>query len=946
MATFRLEVNSVSLSSSWTIIKTDVNEYEYSTPNTAYSTRTFNLSGIPSGATINSATLSCTRWGSGAIRTMDGTNADSKSIATSRITPGGNLEITFAYKATASGTVGGNIGAQTTKTASAGWNNPTLTVEYTEPYSAVSAPTTVSVSKTNASPSESITLSWSGASGGTNTSIASYTIYRSTSLTGTYSVLASGVTGTSRSVSAPSTLGSYYYKILSVSSPSGYNSGLSSAYAVITVAESAPTAPTTVSAPSSGYPSQDITLSWSGAAHGANNNITGYSIYRKIGSGSWIYYKGISSSTTSGSTTVTIDSAQTTYFAVAALGTKTDSSSGMSTVYSTTTINASTTSDFTLSPIPVNAGSQITLTMTSNTASAHTATFSFASYTANVNIAAGTGTYAYTIPLAWLNAIPNTTSGTASVTLATTGGGKYTKTFTVTCPDSAAPTLSGSITKNNSNSTIAGWGIALQGYTTATVKITAATPKYSASIVSYNIVGEGLNKTSTTLSEAAATTGTLGNSGTRSFTLSVTDSRGKIGSTTLSLVVEPYATPYLTSITARRCNSDGAANPEGTSIQARSYFNYSSCEGNNSVTCTASTRKAGDTAWSGSTAMVDGTFTIVGTNGYPIANDYEVRLTITDALNSTNVTTLVPKAHPEFNIARGGGAWGVGGMADNPGYLKVYGGLHVTEQTYLAKPLTLGTPLYITEGGTGASTRAGAAYGMLLLEDNVINTENDTTQNWANIGPGYSFYGTGGTLTDKPGSYGFVINYPGNYNDIFQFWNTTPGGGLFIRGGNHSGWHSTWRKIYDSGDTIPISNGGTGATTASGARDNLQIATNMIAKATYQYSSLYFQNSRGQDTAAILLNNGNSTTQSNSQMTLREFSYNGTDALSYYESYNLPTCTWGRTSNAIFNILTTKNTVTIAQGGTGSTTAAGARTNLGIPTFTYNSSTQTLAITT
>jgi len=48
------------------------------------------------------------------------------------------------------------------------------------------------------------------------------------------------------------------------------------------------------------------------------------------------------------------------------------------------------------------------------------------------------------------------------------------------------------------------------------------------------------------------------------------------------------------------------------------------------------------------------------------------------------------------------------------------------------------------------------------------------------------------------------------------------------------------------------------------------------------------------------------------------------------ECYVLPEPDLNRTTSATYNILTSKNTITIAQGGTGSTTAAGARSALGI----------------
>ena len=51
---------------------------------------------------------------------------------------------------------------------------------------------------------------------------------------------------------------------------------------------------------------------------------------------------------------------------------------------------------------------------------------------------------------------------------------------------------------------------------------------------------------------------------------------------------------------------------------------------------------------------------------------------------------------------------------------------------------------------------------------------------------------------------------------------------------------------------------------------------------------------------------------------------------SYYDQYRLPTTTVGKTANNTYDILTTRSAVTVAQGGTGATTAAGALKNLGV----------------
>ncbi len=111
----------------------------------------------------------------------------------------------------------------------------TLTLNYALNYTACGAPTAVSVNATNVAPGANVTLSWSGASAGSSNAITGYQVYRSTAAAGTYSLLTSVNTSAgsgSTTVAAPTTSGSaYYYKVLTVGTVGGYNSGQSSAYA-------------------------------------------------------------------------------------------------------------------------------------------------------------------------------------------------------------------------------------------------------------------------------------------------------------------------------------------------------------------------------------------------------------------------------------------------------------------------------------------------------------------------------------------------------------------------------------------------------------------------------------------------------------------------------------------------------------------------------------------
>ena len=90
---------------------------------------------------------------------------------------------------------------------------------------------------------------------------------------------------------------------------------------------------------------------------------------------------------------------------------------------------------------------------------------------------------------------------------------------------------------------------------------------------------------------------------------------------------------------------------------------------------------------------------------------------------------------------------------------------------------------------------------LAYLGDAVVNSvADDTTSNWANIGPGYSFYSDSTTLTDKPSSWGILINFPYG-SDIFQIWSCQNTGPIYWRNGNGAGWGRTWTKVIDA-DTL------------------------------------------------------------------------------------------------------------------------------------------------
>lgn len=172
-------------------------------------------------------------------------------------------------------------------------NATRVVITYTST-TACTAPTSVSVSNSTPDISSSVTLSWSGASAGTNNAITGYKIYRSTTSGGTYTELTANTrdvttseSSGSFSVTSPDTYGnSYYYKVKTIGSVSGYDSDLSTAYdgitSTVTIACAAPTSifPSTETP----EPNSAVTITWNAGAAGDNNSITGYLLYRDTSS--------------------------------------------------------------------------------------------------------------------------------------------------------------------------------------------------------------------------------------------------------------------------------------------------------------------------------------------------------------------------------------------------------------------------------------------------------------------------------------------------------------------------------------------------------------------------------------------------------------------------------------------------------------------------------------
>lgn len=128
--------------------------------------------------------------------------------------------------------------------------------------------------------------------------------------------------------------------------------------------------------------------------------------------------------------------------------------------------------------------------------------------------------------------------------------------------------------------------------------------------------------------------------------------------------------------------------------------------------------------------------------------------------------------------------------------------------------------------------------------------------------------------------------------------------------------------------TLPIAQGGTGGKTADEALTNLGAVKKSGDTMTGALTTTVF--TVDSDMPTIGFNETDAKKSYHIVQGNRHYLRSTASDTDFYEQFRTPTPSTGLTGNKSYDFLTTKNPVTIEQGGTEATTAAGARKNLGI----------------
>lgn len=201
----------------------------------------------------------------------------------------------------------------------------------------------------------------------------------------------------------------------------------------------------------------------------------------------------------------------------------------------------------------VEMGKPLTIFTNRNAGFTHTLVYSFGRATGT--IATGVGdSYEWVPDTELARQIPNAVNGTAVITCTTFQedtqiGEPQSVTATLTVPDTVIPAAEATWT--DSSGAADALGVFVQGVSRLAVSVTGS-----------GAYGSNLTSAAVTLDGKAYSGGVITGSGDLPLVVTVTDSRGRSGSSYYTITVEPYTKPSVT-LDASRCNEEGIADDTG-----------------------------------------------------------------------------------------------------------------------------------------------------------------------------------------------------------------------------------------------------------------------------------------------------------------------------------------------------------------------------------------------
>ena len=202
-------------------------------------------------------------------------------------------------------------------------------------------------------------------------------------------------------------------------------------------------------------------------------------------------------------------------------------------------------------------------------------------------------------------------------------GNPVTKSINLKVPTNIVPSLSGLTQSRIDNGVPSSWGVYVKGKSQVKITASGASGIHGSTIVGYSISGPGLS-----VNASSGTSEVLSSTGTLTYTCTVTDSRGRTASKSVSINVVDYTYPNI-SMSAERCTSDGTKSTNGTYLRVVITFSCASVSGKNSIVS-----KSCSCNGVSNSSFASGTAFVLAAN-CSIGNHYTVSASIKDALGNT-----------------------------------------------------------------------------------------------------------------------------------------------------------------------------------------------------------------------------------------------------------------------------------------------------------------------
>ena len=331
-------------------------------------------------------------------------------------------------------------------------------------------------------------------------------------------------------------------------------------------------------------------------------------------------------------------------------------------------------------------GSQIDIGISRAVSSfTHTLTWRFGGRTGTIAESSSSPSITWTPPLDLSSQIPNSESGTGTLTCITYNGnteiGRKSISFTLKVPSYIGP----SINKFESSIVpvdIKNCGLYVKNHTAVKWDVTAY-GSYGSTIQKCTISGQNLSYTFTNTSTSyTRTSETLTISGEKVYTVTVTDSRGRTASKTGRITILDYNSPVITSANSFRSNADGTLNGSGEYVTHKLTASFYTLKGNNTIKIEVFDKKSSDSTYSHRVIIKNDSDdkTVNYSYTYPDSSfkadtKYDFKIVISDSIGqSSTVYTHVGTKNVPINIASDNSSIAIGSFAqkqaDNKGLFR------------------------------------------------------------------------------------------------------------------------------------------------------------------------------------------------------------------------------------------------------------------------------------